>query len=127
MKINTINTEKVNSAIIEVEGRVTARTTTADDIKGLVEDIEKQLSSLLNKKDWKGLKFRCDDIAQSFPSSYKYSPESIHVVLERGAAGWFITELHRSFCNGPTQRIIPTNISSKKEELAHFVSQSKNW
>ena len=70
MKINTINTEKVNSAIIEVEGRVTARTTTADDIKGLVEDIEKQLSSLLNKKDWKGLKFMCDDIAHSFPSSY---------------------------------------------------------
>jgi hypothetical protein len=127
MKINTTNIEKVNQAIAATEGRATARTITADDVEEAIETIEKRLSLLLLKKDWKGLKFAVDSNAQVFPGAYKHTPYSTHFVLERGASGWFIIELHRSVCVSPAQRIIPTNILTKTEELASFVSQSKNW
>jgi len=127
MKINTTNTEKVNQAITETEGRATARTICMDDVQTAIKSIEKRLSLLLFKKDWKGLKFGVDSNAQSFSSSYKYTPYSTQIVLERGATGWFVTEIYRAPCGGPTHEITPVNILTKTEELASFLSQSKNW
>ena len=129
MKINTTNTEKVNQAIAAAEGRATARTICMDDVQTAIKSIEKRLSLLLFKKDWKGLKFGVDSNAQSFPSSYKYTPYaySTQIVLERGATGWFVTEIYRAPCGGPTQEITPVNIFTKTKEMASFLSQSKNW
>jgi hypothetical protein len=127
MKINTKNIEKVNSEIAAAEGRATARTVCADDVETAIEKIEKRLCLLLLKKDWKGLKFAVDSNAQNFASSYKYKAYSTQVVLERGATGWFITKIDRAPCVTPANEIVPVNISSKKEELVSFVSQSKNW
>ena len=127
MKINTTNIEKVNSAIAAIEGRATARTITADDVEEAIETIEKKLSILLLKKDWKGLRFAVDTNAQNFASSYKYTPYSTHFVLERGATAWFVTEIYRAPCGRPTHKIVPVNILAKNEEMVSFISQSKNW
>jgi hypothetical protein len=127
MKINITNIEKVNSAIEEAEGKATSRTISVTDINELVVDIEKRLSNILNKKDWSGLTFYCDNNAQSFPAAYKFSPESTHVILERGASSWFITVICRGYCKSPSQRIVPQNIDTKQESIVEFIKQAKNW
>jgi hypothetical protein len=127
MKINATDAEKMNEAIAAAEGRATARTVYAEDVEIAIKSIEKKLSILLLKKDWKGLRFAVDTNAQNFASSYKYTPYSTHFVLEKGATAWFVTEIYRAPCGRPTREIIPMNILTKTEELAQFVSQSKNW
>lgn len=127
MRMNIKNTEKISSAIIEVERRATIRRITISDIEDALKEIEKRLSCLLRKKDWVGLAFHCDINAQSFPAAYKYIPDSTQFKIERGATGWFITGLYRASCGGPSQRITPLNISEKSEQIANFVSKSKNW
>ena len=127
MKINVNNTKKLNAEIVRVEARASARTITIETIKEEIAIIEKRLALILNKKDWKGLMFRCDPHGKSFPASYKYSADSTQFNIVRGSSCWFITRVSRSYCQGPTKQIAPVNMETKKEELAHFASMSKNW
>lgn len=128
MKININNTEKLSAAIEAAEGtRVNARTITAEDVIRSVEKIEKRLRYLLPKKGWKGLKFNVDPHAQQFPAAYKGTPQSTQFRVERGATGWFVTAIWRWQCNGSTGMICPLNMEDKAEEIAAFVSASKNW
>jgi hypothetical protein len=128
MKINIANTEKLTSAINNsVEERARVRTLEVDELRSEVEDIEKKLSTLLPKKEWKGLRFEIDVNAQQFPSSYNGSPESTQAIIERGASAWFVTLIWRTYCKGPTQRVIPANLRDKAEEIAEFVSKPANW
>lgn len=129
MKINTTNTEKLNAAIQQVEGpRVSARTIDADDIRNLIETtIEKRLSSMLLKKDWKGLRFYCDPHAQSFPGSFKGIPQSTQFTLERGARGWFVTGIERASCEGPRGYIKPMNLKTKETELVDYATSHAPW
>ena len=124
MKINTNNTDKLNKAIDKAQGpRISARTITADDIRSMVERIEKRLATMLLKRDWKGLKFNCDPNAQSFPGAYKGVPSSTQFTLERGASGWFVIDIDRYRCRGPQSYCEPTNIKTKANELVEFAAR----
>jgi hypothetical protein len=128
MKINTNNKEKLNAAIKEAEGpRASTRTINADDIRTMVETIEKRLSSMLLKRDWKGLRFYCDPHAQSFPASYNGTPESTQFMLERGTSGWFVTGIERSRCDGPRGYIKPINLNTKATELVDYATSHAPW
>jgi hypothetical protein len=127
MKLNVTNIEKLDAAITEAEGRASVRCINSADVAEYIARIEKTLSGILNKTDWAGLKFDCDPHGRSFPGSYKGIPESTKFTIERGSSAWFVTKIWRGQCGGPTQQVNPTNISSKAEQIAHFVQQSKNW
>ena len=99
IKITAANAEKISEAVAAIEGnRVSIRTLHWHSIASAVEDIEKDLSRRLYKKDWIGLTISADTHAQKFPNSYKGTPESTHFTIERRASGWFLTDVCRSRC-----------------------------
>ena len=125
IRINVNNTDKISAAIAAAEGKATARCITADDIHSMINEIEESLTKRLYKKDWAGLRFSCDDNAQSFPGAYKGRPESTHFELERTASGWFVTRIMRNDCRSPKSRIICHNMEDKSEALVTFAKE--NW
>lgn len=124
MKINTNNTEAINTAIAEVEGLATARTITATDIQDAVEYIEKGLTGLMPKNKWQKLRFAVDPNAQSFPAAYKYTPESTQFVLERGSKDWFVVKIERDRCQGPTMQYRPLNFHDRMLAIVEFVTRN---
>ena len=127
MKIKVTDTEKLDTAILAAEGRATARCINSTDVSETVSAIERKLSAIMNKGEWQGMEFLCDPNGQSFPGAYKGIPESTRFKLLRGSSCWFVTEIKRAHCAGPSQRIQPLNLDSKAEAILAFLKQSKNW
>lgn len=127
MKINVTHLEALTAAIETAEGKATARTVSPEDIAHEITGIENRLAGLLPKKDWQGLRFSLDVNAQTFPASYRYTPESTHVLIERGSNGWFVTEICRERTSGPTQRVMPVNMAEYADKIAAHVSKGPNW
>lgn len=126
--VNEKNIEKLEKEIAKAEGRATARTITASDIKDSIKSVEKKLSTILKVSDWKGLKFDIDVNAQPFPSAYKYQPESTQFRIERFTSGWGVIAISRDNCGQSYSReITPLNIATKSEEIAGFLQEGKNW
>ena len=122
---NVNNIDKINAAIAAAEGKASVRRLTADLVHTYVQHIEKMLSTRLLKKDWAGLEFSVDPHAQSFPGAYKGTPESTQFTLMRTASGWFVTNIRRRECQGPTSRIYCRNMPEKAEALVKFAKE--NW
>ena len=101
------NREKIAAWIDHAEGRATARTITYDTIIHAVEKIENDLG--IPKAHMIGIKANCDMNAQSFPSAYKYTPESTQFGLEYTSSGWKVTWIRRDVC---------WNVSSKHIKLS---------
>ena len=125
IRINVNNIDKINAAIATAEGRAKARCITADDIHRMINEIEASLIKRMYKKDWAGLEFSVDPHAQSFPGAYKGTPESTQFTLMRTASGWFVTNILRRECQGPTSRIYCRNMPEKAEALVKFAKE--NW
>ena len=126
IRINVEAYDKLDAAIKAAEGKhVTVRRICAGDVQRMVREIEETLHTRLYKKDWAGLRFSCDDNAQSFPGAYKGRPESTHFELERTASGWFVTRIMRNDCRSPKNRIICHNMKDKAEALVSFAIE--NW
>jgi hypothetical protein len=121
IKINVKNQDKLSSLIESVEKKCSIRLISVEGIRYAVEDIEKRLENLLYKKDWKGLRFWCDNNAQTFPMAYKGTPESTQFIVERGVKDWFVSQIQRSKCC--TKSCIPLNIELKKENIALFLAE----
>ena len=125
IRINANNIDKINAAIAAAEGRAKARCITADDIHRMINEIEASLIKRMYKKDWAGLEFSIDPHAQSFPGAYKGTPESTQFTMLRTASGWFVTNIRRRECQGPTSRIYCRNMPEKAEALVKFAKE--NW
>ena len=125
MKINIKNQEKILSAIAHAERTCRARCITVSSIERAVARIEKNLSGMLHKKDWTGVRFDIDPNAQSFPSAYKGVPESTQAIIERFPSGWFVIGLTRDACTGT--KIRPRSFDFKAAALITFASNSRNW
>jgi len=121
MKINVNNTDKLNTAINEIEGsRVSVRTITAEDIADAIKSAEKRLSALMPKTHWKGVKLSVDLHASTFPASYNGTPESTQFVVERSASGWFVVDIKRYKCKGPSEKAVFTFTGEQKEKMVEF-------
>lgn len=123
MKINVTATEKLSAAIKTAQGRASARTIDAEEIKSEVKRIEIALSRILNKKDWVGAVFNIDINAQSFPGAYNGTPESTHFTLERFASGWFVTDVSRKYTKTSRRNELKLT-EDQKSKLADFIEQS---
>ena len=126
MKINLQNDEKLNKAIDAVESRARARCISAHHIQSSVKQIETTLRHMLHKKDWSGVRFEIDPNAQSFPSSYKGTPESTQVIVERFPSGWFVIGLGRDICKG-TEVHPCYDWTQKAASFTEFASNARSW
>lgn len=104
MKISINDTEKLTAAIKEAERRATARTITADNIRDVLDSVDKRLRIMSTKTDAIGTKVYCDYHAQSFPSAYRFTPESTHFVAELTKTGWKVVSIDRGICRSPSSK-----------------------
>jgi len=93
MKIKN-DKDKIEAAIIKVEGRATARTCNYEDFKNLVEFAEAKLKGLgLAKKYWKGVTATYAHGAVC--NSYKYPAVGTELTIEYFSSGWFLKGIYR--------------------------------
>ena len=93
MKINIDNKDKLETAIMEAEGRATARKITADQIQYILHDIEEGIP----KAKLHGTKVHYTG-AEKFPNAYRYRAESTHWMAENVKGKWYVTNIFRSTC-----------------------------
>ena len=80
-------------AIVEAEGRATARTLFPRTLLVKIEEIEDHFA--VPKRSMEGLKIIVDCNAQNFPRAYNYTPESTLVELEFKKGSWRVTNIYR--------------------------------
>ncbi len=107
MKINPFTTsgmEKLAAALDEVQRRAKVRTISADDVKSALLTINKKLD--IPKKHMDGVQICVDIHAQTFPSAYKYRPESTQFVAVNIRGAWYVTGVSRSDTMRPTKAVL---------------------
>lgn len=118
MKINIDNTEKLNIAIKEAEGRATARTITAEQIQYILHEV----SEGITKPRLHGTKVVYDG-AQHFPSAYRHRPDSTHWAAENIKGKWYVTQIWRGTC---PNRLKNTRIDYS-EEAKEAILANASW
>ncbi len=121
IRVTEKNAEKITAAIDNAQSKARVRTICRADIRDAIEEIEKNLSRRLYKKDWLGLTFGVDVHGQSFPGAYKGTPESTRFSLVRRSSGWFVDKIVRGVCDNGTYTI---SFADKADALAKFASQN---
>jgi hypothetical protein len=111
----TINA--LTNAIIDAEGRATARTISYDEIFYILERIKKRLN--ITKKAMEGIKVFCDPNAQEFSKAYRYTPESTQFNATFKNGKWRITAIYRSTCGKDDARIELTE-DAKNAIIANY-------
>lgn len=107
MKINPFTNsgmEKLAAALDEVQRRAKVRTISADDVKSALLSINKKLD--IPKKHLDGVQICVDIHAQTFPSAYKYRPESTQFVAVNIRGTWYVTGVSRSDTMRPTKAVL---------------------
>lgn len=99
IRITDSNAEKINEYIAAIEGRSKERCVTYEMI---VRDLVKVERSLGIPKKWlEGITGSIDHHAQTFPRSYRYTPMSTIVYIERKSGSWWFLGCDRDPCSAP--------------------------
>lgn len=85
-----------------VQKRCTARTLDAADVVRVLDEYTRRLD--IPKKALDGARGHFDPHAQTFPNSYKYTPESTQFRAEYRRGAWYVTEISRDPCGRPCSR-----------------------
>ena len=93
--INETNKAKIETSIMEAEGKATMRTITYDDITKATQKIEKKLG--IPKKCLEGVRYDVDIHAQNFPKAYKYRAESTQFIVEFSKGKWRLISVERYY------------------------------
>jgi hypothetical protein len=94
INISDKNTEKINAALLAVNGRANSHTiTSARQIRGVAETANDCLRDLgLSKARMVGAKVAFTS-GGDVPNAYKWKRKVTHVQLERRKSGWFINSI----------------------------------
>lgn len=95
MKINVENTEKLENALQEAQGRATARTLGVEDVLKYLKRVEDRIG--VGKTALKGTKVHFTG-AEKFAKAYQYVPESTHFEAVHNGKTWFVTLITRDTC-----------------------------
>ncbi len=120
MKINAKNEQKITEALNSAQVRARTRLATYHDVEEALDNIEDNLSSVMAKKDWTGVRVFVDPFAENFANSYKGIPESTQFILERTSSGWFMTAVKRNYCLQRATKYEFLNIEKFVEAIIHF-------
>lgn len=104
--------EKVQSALDEVQKRSKVRTITVKDICCTLTNVDKKLD--IPKKYKKGIQLSCDYNAQKFPNAYRYQPDSTHFFAEHNGSEWILTGACRRVCTNKNCHLDLTDEAKEK-------------
>jgi hypothetical protein len=94
-KIYSTDTEKLNAAIIEAEGRATARTMNAEYVDSKLFYVVNRYLNGLPKKALTGTRATVHASTEKLPSSYKYRAESTQAEFLHDGKGWVLVSVWR--------------------------------
>ena len=120
MKINIENTEKLEGALKEAQGKATARTIDVDRILGVLKYVEKRLG--IGKAALKGTKVHFTG-AEKFAKAYRFTPESTHFEAEYNGKTWFVTSITRDTCPQRQDAIEVTLSDTAKDAVLKSLSR----
>lgn len=94
MKINPLDTVKLQAALDEAQHLSRSRTLTTSDVVSLVDDARAAADRLLPRTHQVGCTYSyCE---AGLPNSYRYKTNSTRISLERFPSGWFVTSIDRA-------------------------------
>lgn len=99
IRIIDSNAEQINEYIASIEGRSRERCVTYEMIARDLDKIERSLG--IPKKWLEGITGSIDHHAQTFPRSYRYTPMSTIVYIERKSQSWWFLGCDRDPCAAP--------------------------
>lgn len=108
------NTEKIQRAIDEAEGKARERKVTAKQLIACAEKLDKKLG--IAPAHLKGVTARVDINAQDFPNAYKYIPESTVATFEHTGRAWALIDVKRD----------RTDIASKAVRFT-LTDEAREW
>lgn len=91
------NRKKIENELDAVQHRCTVRLISFDDIVKISKTLKAYYE--LSNKELNGCKFVIDLHAQTFPSAYKYTPESTKFILEFTNSYWKLLDIYRAETN----------------------------
>lgn len=94
-KIYVTDTEALQAAITETEGRATARTLGAEEAGHRLDQVVYNLLRSMPKKYLAGSKAVVHASTERLPQAYKYSADSTKARFEHDGKGWVLVEVVR--------------------------------
>lgn len=116
-KIYSTDTDRLNAAIAEAEGRAKERCMTAADCAGRLEGAERYLHNP-SKAALKGCKCRVHASNESLPHSYKYPASSTQAEFEHDGKGWVLVRVSRDRLKSSAKLCYRNNIEMTLSDSA---------
>lgn len=114
---NENNWKKLEELLNISQERCTARTLDLEDIKKLIEKIEKRLNELGLLKTYRnGLTVDCNPYQEEFAQAYKYTPEGTKITLIYKNNNWRVLETYRANCNGKSEKALQFDFTDDQKE-----------
>jgi len=124
-KTNVCNIAKITDVISVVEKGCSVRKMDTDFITEAVKRTEAHLSTLLYKKDWKGIQVLIDESGgETFPGSYGGAAVSTQMLVEFSGSCWFALAVER--CYVSKRQVLIRNLGHKRDELVTFALERKS-
>ena len=93
IKITENNREKLENALMQVNGKAWERLAHFEDLEKAIGDIERKFD--IPKCRMGGLRVRVDLHSQSVPRAYKYKMEYTHLTLDYGKKAVYLVDCER--------------------------------
>ena len=113
--------ELIDAVLNDIQRRCKVRIITSEDI--IKQLIKYETSINISKKALNGTKVTMDINAQSFPSAYKFIPESTKFSAEYINGSWRITDIYRGVCT-KTKILATLSDSAKIAVINNYERQS---
>ena len=114
---NQNNWTKLQELLNTSQERCTARTLEVEDIKKLIEKIEKRLNDLGLPKTYRnGLTVDCNPYQEEFAQAYKYTPEGTYIILAYDKNNWRVLEVYRANCKGKSEKALQFDFTNDQKE-----------
>lgn len=111
------NWQILDDTLKEVQKRCSTRTIDIDDIKSIIQEIEKNLESRrLPKSSWDGIVVYCNPYQEQYPNAYKYIPNGTFFNLTYHSNAWRILSIDRGICSGSPHRRLEYRFTDKQKQ-----------
>ena len=111
--LKDMNREKIENELNNVQRRCSVRMVSFDDIVKTSKEIREFYK--LNNKELNGCRFVIDLHAQTFPGTYKYTPESTKFILEFKNSYWKLVDVFRGITNRDGG-VVETHLTEEAEK-----------
>ncbi|WP_058990014.1 hypothetical protein [Anaerococcus rubeinfantis] len=114
---NENNWKKLEELLNINQERCRTRTLNLEDIKKLIEKIEKRLNDLGLPKCYRNnLKVHCNPFREEFAQAYKYTPSGTNIDLVYKNNNWRVLNAYRADCKGNNGKALEFIFTDNQKE-----------